>query len=225
MKDPDDIIKIVIADDHEIFRDGLALMLSRQPHLVLVAQAEDGNELINLVKEHQPKIVLTDIKMPRMDGIEATTYLTQNFPSVKIIALSMFDEENLIIEMLEAGAKGYLLKNADKREILEAIEQVSQDKVFYCQHTSAKLATMIVKSKFNPLKKSEKINFNDREIDIIKLICQQFTAQEIGDKLFLSKRTVEGYRTKILEKINAKNTAGVVIYALKHQMINEEDLV
>jgi len=160
-----------------------------------------------------------------MDGIEATKYLTHNFPSLKIIALSMFDEENLIIEMLEAGAKGYLLKNADKREILEAIEQVSQDKVFYCQHTSAKLATMIVKSKFNPLKKSEQISFNDRETDIIKLICQQFTAQEIGDKLFLSKRTVEGYRTKILEKINAKNTAGVVIYALKHQLISETDIV
>src|SRR6478752_3335300 len=216
MKDQADIIKIVIADDHEIFRDGLALMLSRQPNLVLVAQAEDGKELIQMVNDHRPNIVLTDIKMPRMDGIEATKYLTHNFPSLKIIALSMFDEENLIIEMLEAGAKGYLLKNADKREILEAIEQVSKDKVFYCQHTSAKLATMIVKSKFNPLKKSEQINFNDRETDIIKLICQQFTAQEIGDKLFLSKRTVEGYRTKILEKINAKNTAGVVIYALKH---------
>lgn len=225
MKDQDDIIKIVIADDHEIFRDGLALMLSRQANLVLVAQAEDGNELINLVKVHQPDIVLTDIKMPRMDGIEATQYLTQHFPSLKIIALSMFDEENLIIEMLEAGAKGYLLKNADKKEILEAIEQVSHDKVFYCQYTSAKLATMIVKSKFNPLKKSEKISFNDREIHIIKLICQQCTAQEIGDKLFLSKRTVEGYRTKILEKISAKNTAGVVIYALKHQLISEEDIV
>ena len=160
-----------------------------------------------------------------MDGIEAARKISATWPNIGIIGLSMFDEEDLIIEMLEAGAKGYLLKNADKREILEAIEQVSQDKVFYCQHTSAKLATMIVKSKFNPLKKSEQISFNDRETDIIKLICQQFTAQEIGDRLFISKRTVEGYRTKILEKINAKNTAGVVIYALKHQLISERDIV
>jgi len=121
--------------------------------------------------------------------------------------------------------KGYLLKNADKQEILEAIENVYQNKVFYCQHTSARLATMIVKSKFNPYRKTESIEFTDREKDIVKLICLQFTAQEIADKLFLSKRTVEGYRTRILEKMNVKNTAGVVIYALRNGIIKESDIL
>src|SRR5882724_11779465 len=172
-------IRLLIADDHEIFRDGLVLMLSKQPHLVLEGQAEDGQELIDMVKKKQPDIVLTDIKMPRMDGIEATRYIRTWFPQVNIIALSMFDEENLIVDMLEAGAKGYLLKNADKQEILEAIENVFQNKVFYCQHTSARLATMIVKSKFNPYRKTESIEFTDREKDIVRLICLQYTAQEI----------------------------------------------
>lgn len=218
-------ISLVIADDHEIFRDGLVLMLSRQPWLSLKGQAEDGKELIELVKNSNPDVVITDIKMPRMDGIEATKYLSQHFPDIKIIALSMFEEENLIIDMLEAGAKGYLLKNADKQEILDSISNVYEGNIFYCKHTSARLASMIVKSKFNPYRKKEPITFNDREKDIIKLICQQCTAQEMGDKLYISKRTVEGYRTKILEKINAKNSAGVVIYALKHNIITESDIL
>ena len=218
-------ITLLIADDHEIFRDGLALMLSKQDDIELIAQAENGKELLELVEIHQPDVILTDIKMPRMDGIEATRMLVQKYPDVKVIALSMFDEENLIVEMLESGAKGYLLKNADKHEILEAITSVYEDKVFYCRATSARLASLIVKSKFNPYKKSEPAVFNEREKDIIKLICQQYTAQEIGEKLFISKRTVEGYRIKILEKMNVKNTAGVVIFALKHNFIKESEIL
>jgi DNA-binding NarL/FixJ family response regulator len=218
-------ISLVIADDHEIFRDGLVLMLSKQPSIKLKGQAEDGKELIDLVKEHQPDVVITDIKMPRMDGIEATKYLSAHHPSSKVIALSMFNEENLIVDMLEAGARGYLLKNADKQEILDAIENVYEGNVFYCKHTTTRLAAMIVNSKFNPYRKKETIVFGDREKEIIKLICLQCTAQEIGEKLFISKRTVEGYRTKILEKMNAKNTAGVVVYALKHSLIKETDIL
>lgn len=218
-------ISVVIADDHEIFRDGLMLMLSKQSSINIKGQAADGNELINLVKEHQPDIVITDIKMPGMDGIEATKYLSANYPSCKIIALSMFNEENLIVDMLEAGAKGYLLKNADKQEILDAIENVFEGKIFYCKHTSSRLASMIVKSKFNPYRKKHSVSFGDREKEIIKLICLQNTAQQIGDRLFISKRTVEGYRTKILEKMHVKNTAGVVVFALKNNIIKESDIL
>jgi DNA-binding NarL/FixJ family response regulator len=218
-------IRIAIADDHEIFRDGLALMLSKQKDIILEGEAQNGLELIKLVEEKQPDVILTDIKMPRMDGIEATKLLLKNNPDQKIIALSMFDEENLIVEMLEAGAKGYLLKNTDKQEIIDAIEQVYEGNSFYCRHTSVKLARMIVKSNFNPYKKTEKISFTDREKSIIKYTCMQLTAQQIGEKLFLSKRTVEGYRTKILDKMNVKNTAGVVIYALKHSLVEEKDIL
>jgi DNA-binding NarL/FixJ family response regulator len=218
-------IRLVVADDHEIFLDGLALMLSRQEHIILVGQASDGRELVELVNAEKPDVVMTDIKMPRMDGIAATRLLVQQNPDVRVIALSMFDEEDQIVEMLEAGAKGYLLKNADKQEILDAIASVYEDRVYYCKSTSAKLAGMIAKSKFNPYKQKEVITFTDREQEIIKLICQQFTAQQIGERIFLSKRTVEGYRTRILEKMNVRNTAGVVMYALKNNLVREEDIL
>ena len=184
-----------------------------------------AGELIQLVAELTPDVVLTDIKMPGMDGIMATRLLLQKHSNLKIIALSMFEEENLIVEMLEAGARGYLLKNADKKEILEAILTVYEGNIFYCKHTSARLASLIVKSKFvDPPKNKTGAMFTDRERDIVRLICRQHTAQEIGDRLFISKRTVEGYRTKILEKMDVKNTAGVVVFALRHGMITEEDL-
>ncbi|HTR29251.1 MAG TPA: response regulator transcription factor [Puia sp.] len=217
-------IRLVIADDHEIFRDGLALMLSKQDTVVLAGQAGDGEELLRLVAETQPDIVLTDIKMPRLGGIAASRMLLQRFPKLKIIALSMFDEEDLIVEMLETGARGYLLKNADKKEILEAILTVHEGSIFYCKHTTARLASMIVKSKFDSHKKTQESLFTDREKEIIRLICRQHTAQEIGGMLYLSKRTVEGYRTRILEKMDVKNTAGVVIFALKHHLISEADI-
>jgi DNA-binding NarL/FixJ family response regulator len=217
-------ISLVIADDHEIFRDGLALMLSTQDTVNLVGQAGDGLELVRMVEETRPDMVLTDIKMPRMDGIAAAKQLLQKHPGLKIIALSMFEEEDLIVEMLEAGARGYLLKNADKKEILDAIVTVEQGNIFYCKHTTARLASLIVKSKFDQRKKSPGALFTDREREIVRLICRQHTAQEIGEMLFLSKRTVEGYRTRILEKMEVKNTAGVVIYALKHSIIREEEI-
>jgi DNA-binding NarL/FixJ family response regulator len=218
-------IRLVIADDHEIFRDGLALMLSKQETVVLAGQAGDGEELLRLVGETQPDIVLTDIKMPRLGGIAAAKILLQRYPNLKIIALSMYEEEDLIVEMLEAGAKGYLLKNADKKEILEAILTVYEGNIFYCKHTTARLATLTVKSKFDFHKKYQEPLFTEREKEIIRLICRQHTAQEIGVLLYLSKRTVEGYRTRILEKMEVKNTAGVVIFALKHHLISEGDIL
>lgn len=222
---PYDTITLAIADDHEIYRDGLSLMLSKQKHFSLCGQAENGRELVSIVLEKKPDIILTDIKMPRMDGIVATREIISNIPDAKIIALSMSDEENMIVEMLEAGAKGYLLKNADKQEVIEAIEEVYDGNNFYCRDTSSKLASMIVKSNFNPNKKKEPVSFSDREKEIIGLICKQCTAKQIGETLYLSKRTVEGYRTKILEKMNARNTAGVVMYALSHHLINEEEIL
>lgn len=217
-------ITLAIADDHEIYLDGLSLMLSKQKHFSLCGQAENGRELVNLVLEKKPDVILTDIKMPRMDGIAATYEILKQLPNAKIIALSMSDEENMIVEMLEAGAKGYLLKNADKQEVIEAIEEVYEGNNFYCRNISSKLAGMIVKSNFNPHKKKEPISFTNREKEIIGLICKQCTAKQIGETLYLSKRTVEGYRTKILEKMNVKNTVGVVLYALSHHLIKEEDI-
>jgi DNA-binding NarL/FixJ family response regulator len=211
-------IRIVLADDHEIFRDGFRVMLKKQPGVELVGEAADGEELIKLVEELQPDVVVTDIKMPKLDGIKATTMITKKHPHIGVISLSMFDEENLIIDMLEAGAKGYLLKNAHKDEIIAAVESVYRDQTYYCNHTSRKLTKMIAESSFNPNRRPHKPEFTEREILVMKFICQELSNREIAMNLKLSVRTIEGYREKIQEKISARNTAGIVVYAIKNSI-------
>ncbi|HMJ46019.1 MAG TPA: response regulator transcription factor [Ferruginibacter sp.] len=211
-------INIILADDHEIFRDGFRVMLNKIPSINLIAEASNGIELIKLSRELKPDVIITDIKMPEMDGISATRQLTNEFPAIGVIALSMFDEENLIVDMLEAGAKGYLLKNSHKEEIVSAVKAVYADETYYCRNTSLRLAQMIAKSSYNPYKRKVKPEFTSKEVTIIQLICQELSNKEIGDKLNLSRRTVEGYREKILEKMQAKNTAGIVVYALRNKI-------
>jgi DNA-binding NarL/FixJ family response regulator len=211
-------INIVLADDHEIFRDGFRVMLKKIPQINLIGEASNGKELLNIAQTLNPDVIITDIKMPEMDGIEATRLLTGMFPDIGIIAFSMFDEENLIVDMLEAGARGYLLKNAPKEEIITAVKSVYKKQNYYCSSTSAKLTLMIANSNYNPNKKSVRPVFSDKEIKVIKLICKEYSNKEIADQLSLSKRTVEGYREKILEKINARNTVGIVVYAIKNKI-------
>jgi DNA-binding NarL/FixJ family response regulator len=212
-------IKLIMADDHEIFRDGFRLMLSKYPEFILAGEAANGKELIDLTEQLNPDVIITDIKMPLMDGIEATKKITERFPGIGIIGLSMYDDDELIIEMLEAGAIGYLIKNAGKEQITEAIRTVYNHEPYYCKTTSHKLTTMIAKSRFNPYKKNAKAEFSEREKEIIELICAQLTNKEIADKLFISVRTVEGHRLKILEKMNVKNTVGLVVYAMKNGIV------
>jgi two-component system, NarL family, response regulator NreC len=209
-------IRVVMADDHEIFRDGFKLMLSKNKDIQLVAEAENGRELVELVSLHSPDVVVTDIKMPIMDGIEATRVIKAKFPAISIIGLSMFDEDDLIIEMLDAGALGYLLKNADKDEVAAAIQAVFRGDHYYCRSTHAKMMQLIAKSRYNPYSKKEKITFTEKETEVIQLICQEYTNKEIADKLNASVRTVEGYRLRILERMQVKNTVGLVVYAIKH---------
>lgn len=208
-------IRVIIADDHAIFRDGLRQALASEENIFVVGEAADGKELIHLVRESKPDVILTDIRMPVMDGISATKKILADTPDVCIIGLSMFDDEAHIVDMLESGAKGYLLKNADKTEIIDAINSVFNGELYYCKHTSFTLAKMISSSKFNPYKRKGKLEFTEREMEIIQLICDQLTNKEIAEKLYISTRTVEGHRLKIQEKMNAKNTAGIVIFALK----------
>lgn len=209
-------IRIVIADDHEIFRDGFHVMLKKQTDIELVGEAADGNELIEITGALKPDIVLTDIKMPILNGIEATRIIKKKYPAIGIIALSMFDDDNLIIDMLESGAKGYLLKNTSKSDIIDAIKMVYNGEFYYCRSTSQKLIELMAQSNFNPYKEIPKPEFSMKELEIIVLICQQATTKEIASKLFLSIRTIEGYREKIQEKMNVKNAAGIVVYAIKN---------
>ena len=212
-------IRIILADDHEIFRDGFKAMLKKQPSVELIGEASDGEELIKLTRQLRPDVIVTDIKMPKMDGLEATKLLSNEFPNIGVIALSMIDEENLIIDMMEAGAKGYLLKNAHKNEIIEAIKAVHHDHIYYCDGASAKLTRMIAKNDRIPfVRKMPKPEFSQKEIDVIRFICQEMTNKEIADRLNLSIRTIEGYRDRILEKMGARNSAGIVVYAIRNKI-------
>jgi DNA-binding NarL/FixJ family response regulator len=154
--------------------------------------------------------------MPRMDGIGATKAICAKWPHIGVIGLSMHDEDDLIMEMLESGAKGYLLKNADKEEVIEAIQTVFEGDPYYCRSTNAKLTKLIAKTRYHTYNRSKKPEFNEKELEIIQLICHENTNKEIGEKLFLSVRTVEGYRLKILEKMQVKNSVGLVVYAIQH---------
>lgn len=211
-------IDVIIADDHEIFRDGFAIMVNKHPDLKLLGEAANGLELVKLVEKHQPDVVVTDIKMPLMDGIEATKQILEKYPHVGVIALSMFDEDHLIVEMLEAGAKGYLLKNAHKDEIAAAIKAVHRDEPYYCRNTSHKLAQLIARSNFTPDRKAAKPHFTKIELEIIRHLCNGESSKIIADHLQIATRTVETHRHNILKKIDAKNTASIVVYAVKNKI-------
>jgi DNA-binding NarL/FixJ family response regulator len=214
-------IKVVIADDHEIFRDGFKLLLKDQKKLKLAGEADNGRELLQVTDVLQPDVVITDIQMPVMDGIEACKVIREKYPAIQVIALSMFNEDNLIVDMLEAGAAGYLLKNTNKQELLEAVETVYEGGNYYSAATSTKLARLIGKSKFTPYNEARE-KLTEREMDIVRLVCKQYTNKEIASALNLSPRTIESHREKIQEKVKAKNVIGVVIYAIKHNIYKIE---
>ena len=210
---------MIIADDHEVYRMGLRMLLQGSEEIELTGEAANGQRLIELVAENTPDVVLTDLMMPEMDGIEAIRRM-KNAGFTKCIALSTFDNDRLIMEALEAGAKGYITKNAQKGEIIEAIKLVNQSVFYYCKSTSSRLARMIGVSEFNPYAKAQTQLFTQEETDIIRLICKEKTSEEIAKILFMGKRNVERIRTRILSKMDVKTAAGVVMYAIKNSIID-----
>lgn len=211
-------IRIIIADDHDIFRDGFKLLLKDQDELELVGEASNGRQLLEAIGTCRPDVVITDINMPIIDGVEAAKHIKEKHPEVGIIALTNFNDDSLIVDMLEAGARGYLLKNTNKNELLTAARAVFAGESYYCTATSTKLTKMIAESKFNPYKSHPRIRFTERELEIIRLICQEYTNKEIAAAIHLSVRTVESYRENIQEKTGAKNTVGIVVYAIRHKI-------
>jgi DNA-binding NarL/FixJ family response regulator len=212
-------IRIILADDHEIFRDGFKAMLRKQPSVQLLAEAADGLELVALCRQLMPDVVVTDIKMPNMDGLEATKILVKDMPQIGIIALSMLDEESMIVDIMEAGAKGYLMKNAHKEEIIQAIRTVHSNEIYYCSQTSNKIAYRLAKNnKIKHSKMPERHHFNSFEFEVIRCVCREMSNREMAERLNLSIRTIEKYRERIQDKIGAKNLAGIVIFAIRNNI-------
>ncbi|HRH60384.1 MAG TPA: response regulator transcription factor [Chitinophagaceae bacterium] len=211
-------IKYAIADDHKLFRRGVIAALSDTPQLQLVLEAENGKELISNLAKANPDVILMDLKMPEMDGIEATQLIRKTNSEIKIIAVSMYDEDKYVIHLMEIGANGYLLKNAEPEEIKTAIFTAYENGYYFNDFVNKALLKKIVnKSQLKPVF-NKNIELTSREVEVLKLICQEMTANEISQQIFLSPRTVEGIRTKLLEKIGVKNTAGLVMYAVKNKI-------
>jgi len=213
MKNP---IRLMIADDHSMFRDGLQLLLRHFPHLQITGDAPDGAALLVLIEKQVPDVVITDIQMPVMTGIEVTKLISEKYPSIKTIALTMFEEEHPVLEMMDAGAKGYLRKNATKEELANAIQVVYEGATYFCNSTTIVLSKMLAGSKINHFRQPKEVHFNDSELEIIKLICEEHASKHIAGMTQLTQRTVEKYRNQIMEKTGAKNVVGIVIYAIRN---------
>ena len=210
-------IRVIIADDHDLYRAGLQMLLANDNEIEVVAEASNGRELIQHASQYSSDVIVTDLIMPGIDGVQAIKEIHKT-GFKRIIALSTFDSEHLIVEALEAGAFGYILKNAQNGEIIEAIKTVYNYTPYYCKSTNSRLVRMISKSKFNPYTKESHDLFSDKEKEIIRLVCEEKSSEEIGKILFMSKRTVDGMRAKILVKMNVKTSAGVAIYAIKNSL-------
>lgn len=212
-------IRYAIADDHKLFRRGVIAVLEDMPALKLVLEAENGRDLLNNLAKAKPDIILLDLKMPEMDGIETAIEIRKQNNDVKIIVISMLDDEKYVIHLMEIGANGYLLKNAEPEEIKTAILTAYENGYYFNDFVNKALLRKIVhKTQLKPVF-NKNIELTDRELEVLKLICQEQTANEISKLIFLSPRTVEGIRTKLLEKIGVKNTAGLVMYAVKNRIV------
>ncbi len=207
---------LMIVDDHSLFRDGLKLLLKNHFPAIIISEASDGQQFLNQLPVINPDIVLIDINMPVMDGIEATKKAIAAFPNLKIIALSMFGDEAYYYKMIDAGVRGFLLKNSEINEVTDAIEAVLDGDNYF----SKELLYNVVKNlRSSGMFADNKIDLSDREVEILELICQGFSNQEIGEKLFISKRTVDKHRSNILTKTNSRNSAQLVMNAIKNKWI------
>jgi len=214
------IIKVAIADDHHLVRQGFALILDGYEGIELIVEAENGVDLIDKIKSQVPDVVLMDLKMPIMDGFKTTAYLRKEYPQIKIIALTMYDEKKFIIETIKMGAHGYLFKNVDAQELKLAIHSVVEKDFYFNDHmTEAMYKGWANKRKTTPaIEKKDRLT--EREAQVLKLICKQLTGPEIAQKLSLSPKTIENYRFKLLDKLGVRNTAGLVIYTIKNSLVN-----
>ena len=208
--------KIIIVDDHTLFRNGLRILLNNMESYRVIAEAANGREFLELLEKEMPDLVLLDINMPIMDGIDAANIAHERYPELKIITLSMYGEEDYYYKMVNAGVKGFLLKNSDIKEVKNALDIVYEGGSFF---SSELLQNLINSLKSVPKSKEIHTELSEREMEILILICQGLSNQEIGDKLFISKRTVDKHRANILEKSESKNTAQLVVYAIKNKLV------
>lgn len=208
--------KVIIVDDHTLFRNGLRILLNNMENYLVIGEAANGKQFLDLLKISAPDLVLMDISMPVMDGIEASNIAHEMYPDLKIITLSMYGEEDYYYKMVDAGVKGFVLKNSDIKEVKTALDVVYDGGSFF---SSELLQNLVNSLKSAPKSKEFHAVLSEREMEILILICQGLSNQEIADKLFISKRTVDKHRANILEKSESKNTAQLVVFAIRNRLV------
>ena len=205
-------IKIALVDDHALFRNGLRGLIDGNHSCRVVAEASDGKEFLENEEAMRADVVFMDIAMPTLSGDKATALALEQNPNLKIICLSMFGDENYYTRMVESGAKGFLMKDSSMEEVFAAIEAVMNGEEYFCQ--------AVMQTISNALRRHEDIDaLSERETDVLIGICRGLSTQEIAEELFISKRTVDAHRANILEKTGSKNTASLVVYAIKHHLV------
>jgi len=223
----DNLINIILADDEELFRKGISFILKREKNIEVIFEASNGIKLLDYLSSNDkiPDIILMDLKMPFLNGVEATKIIHTNFPNIKIIALTSYNTISFIANMIQVGAVSYLVKNSKPNEMLHTINEVYK-KGFYYNETVLK----VIKDGILPKNIKTKSNLNEvfltiREKEVLQLICQQLNTNEIGDRLFISPRTVETHRSSMLIKTDSKNIAGLVVYAIQNKIIDIDYLL
>lgn len=213
------MIKIAIVEDHTLFREGLKSLLEHNSDYKVVAEFSNGKEFINSLFKIDIDLVLIDIEMPLMNGIEATLEAKMKIPKLRFIALSMYSDQKYYYEMIKAGASGFVLKEATTDELDKAIQDVMSDQSYFSPKLLQQVVLHIPEME-GKQKMIQKLNITDREFDVLNLICQGLTNNEISDKLFLSPKTIETHKTRLLKKTSTKNSTSLIIFALKNKLID-----
>lgn len=218
--DPNTPIKVAIADDHALFRAGVKTALSSKKDVELIAEADNGMQLLNLLKHIEPDVILLDIQMPIMDGIATLPEIRKINPYVKVIILSMHNDHSMISKLMEIGANSYLTKNSDSETIYQAIKTCYEQEFYFNELTNKALLTGLRTRKMEPDGMMD-AQLTDKEVKILKLMCEEKTTKEIADIVDISPRTVEAIRDKLKTKTGAKSMAGLVMYAVKKGFVQE----
>ena len=205
-------ILIAIVDDHTLFRDGVASLMAEFEELKVVFEAENGEQMQQkLAKNPIPQVILMDINMPVMDGYQSTKWVRENYPQIKVLALSMFEDDRAVIRMIKNGANGYILKESKPRELLEAIKTVNEKGAYINEMVSGKLIRSVSGESDSP-------EISKKELDFLGLCCSELSYREIAEKMFVSPRTVDNYRESLFLKLNLKTRTGLVMYAIKNEI-------
>lgn len=212
-------IKILLADDHPVVRNGISSSLQSVEQFEIVGEAENGQQAIDMTGHLQPDVVIVDISMPQLCGIQATKAIRQRFPKTKVLVLSMHEEEQYMVRTLEAGANGYLAKNSGKDELVIAIRAIYSNDTFYSPLLSENLFRRFKAPADDKPKPEDDIPLTNREKEILGLISESLTTKEISRKLFISPRTVDTHRTNLMRKLNIRNTAGLVRFAIQNGLV------